>query len=136
MRADYTPVQTATGGRLRYNSYVHRTTVFDDNHVVKNPLPVEQALHGFDRVAPASIDTLLSQLGCGLPGASKTSYWPNESRQFPLSKRQAAVPQLHRAPCSLFLEQNAFHHCDGRHNSRESSVDIPTSERKMQMLSV
>jgi hypothetical protein len=31
------------------------------------------------------------------------------------------------------LEQNAFNHCDGRHNSRESSVDIPTSERKMQM---
>jgi hypothetical protein len=119
-----------------YNSYVHlvhRPTVFDDNHVVKNPIPVEQALHGFDRVAPASIDTPLSQLGCGPPGASKTSYWPNESRQFPLSKWQAAVPRLRRAPCSLFLEQNAFNHCDGRHNSRESSVDIPTSERKMQM---
>jgi len=31
------------------------------------------------------------------------------------------------------LEQNAFNHCDGHHNSRESSVDIPTLERKMQM---
>jgi hypothetical protein len=31
------------------------------------------------------------------------------------------------------LEQNAFNHCDGRHNSRESSVDIPTLERTMQM---
>lgn len=118
-----------------YNRHVHRpiNRVFDDNHVIKNPIPVERALHGFDRVAPASIDTLLSQLGCGPRGASKTSYWHNESRQFLLSKWKAAVPRLRRTPCSLFLEQNAFNHCDGRHNSRESSVDIPTLERKMQM---
>ena len=117
------PVTTAMCTALRCSTTINSS---------RNPIPVEQALHGFDRVAPASIDTLLSQLGCGPPGASKINYWHNESRQFPLSKWQAAVPRLRRAPCSLFLEQNAFNHCDGHHNSRESSVDIPTLERKMQ----